>query len=49
MVPADNKWFSRLVVLCAVIKKLASICHDYPAVSDEKLKAFEGMRRELEK
>lgn len=48
VVPADNKWFSRIVVLCAIIEKMASLNLQYPEVSDEKLKTFDHMRKELE-
>jgi PPK2 family polyphosphate:nucleotide phosphotransferase len=38
VVPADNKWFTRLVVAAAVIDSLASLDLEYPAVGEEKLK-----------
>jgi PPK2 family polyphosphate:nucleotide phosphotransferase len=38
VVPADNKWFTRLVVAAAIIDAMASINLDYPKVDDEKLK-----------
>jgi len=37
VVPADNKWFSRLVVAAAVIDSLASLDLKYPEVGKEKL------------
>lgn len=49
VVPADNKWFSRIVVLCAIIDQLASLKLKYPKVSDAQMKTFEDMRTELEK
>ena len=38
VVPADNKWFTRLVVAAAVIDTLASLELEYPEVGEEKLK-----------
>jgi len=38
VVPADNKWFTRLVVAAAVIDSLASLDLEYPEVGEEKLK-----------
>ena len=38
VVPADNKWFTRLVVAAAVIDALDSLNLDYPEVGEEKLK-----------
>ena len=38
VVPADNKWFTRLVVAAAVIDSLASLDLEYQVVGEEKLK-----------
>jgi len=38
VVPADNKWFTRMVVAAAVIDALASLDLHYPKVDDAKLK-----------
>jgi PPK2 family polyphosphate:nucleotide phosphotransferase len=38
VVPADNKWFTRVVVAAAVIETLASLNLAYPEVGPEKLK-----------
>ena len=38
VIPADNKWFTRLVVASAVIEALASLDLNYPEVGEEKLK-----------
>lgn len=38
VIPADNKWFTRLVVASAVIDALASLDLEYPEVGEEKLK-----------
>ncbi|MFI5237899.1 MAG: polyphosphate kinase 2 family protein [Ignavibacteriales bacterium] len=41
VVPADNKWFTRLVVAAAVIDTLASLDLNYPEVGEEKQKELE--------
>lgn len=46
-IPADNKWFSRLVVAAAVISTLASLDLAYPKLSADKLKELQVIRREL--
>ncbi len=38
VVPADNKWFTRIVVAAAVIETLDALDLHYPKVSKEKLK-----------
>jgi hypothetical protein len=38
VVPADNKWFTRVVVAAVIIEALFSLELHYPKVSDEKLK-----------
>ena len=47
VVPADNKWFTRLVVAAAVIDGLASLGLAYPKVGKTKLKELEVVRQEL--
>jgi PPK2 family polyphosphate:nucleotide phosphotransferase len=47
VVPADNKWFTRVVVGAAVIDTLASLGLHYPEVSDEKLKELAAAKRAL--
>jgi PPK2 family polyphosphate:nucleotide phosphotransferase len=37
VVPADNKWFTRVIVASAVIDTLASLNLSYPRVDEEKL------------
>jgi len=48
VVPADNKWFTRLVVASAVIDALASLNLKYPEVGPEKLKELAEARNLLE-
>ncbi|HET7291294.1 MAG TPA: polyphosphate kinase 2 family protein [Vicinamibacteria bacterium] len=47
VVPADNKWFTRLVVAAAVIDALASLDLEYPKVGKEKLKELQAAREAL--
>ena len=47
VVPADNKWFTRLVVAAAVIETLASLDLAYPAVGPAKLKELEASKQAL--
>lgn len=47
VVPADNKWFTRLVVAAAVIETLASLGLEYPRVGDEALKELNAARKAL--
>lgn len=48
VVPADNKWFTRLVVAAAVIDALASLNLHYPRVDEEKLAELAAARTLLE-
>jgi PPK2 family polyphosphate:nucleotide phosphotransferase len=47
VVPADNKWFTRVVVAAAVIDTLASLNLAYPKVDKDKLKELAAARRKL--
>jgi PPK2 family polyphosphate:nucleotide phosphotransferase len=47
VVPADNKWFSRLVVAAAVIDGLASLDLAYPDFGEAKLKELAAARKVL--
>jgi PPK2 family polyphosphate:nucleotide phosphotransferase len=47
VVPADNKWFTRVVVAAAVIETLASLDLDYPQVGKAKLKELDTARQAL--
>jgi PPK2 family polyphosphate:nucleotide phosphotransferase len=48
VVPADHKWFTRLVVAAAVIDSLLSLDLHYPEVSASDRQELEQARRELE-
>jgi PPK2 family polyphosphate:nucleotide phosphotransferase len=47
VVPADHKWFSRIVVAAAVIDALESLDLHYPVVDAAKRKELAAARREL--
>jgi len=49
VVPADNKWFTRVIVASAIITTMARLDLHYPKVSKEKRKQLAVVRRELEK
>ena len=49
VVPADNKWFSRLLVVATVVDALSEMNLEYPKLSDEKMAALKAARKELEK
>ena len=48
VVPADNKWYTRMVVAAAVVTALASLGLQYPKVSKEKRAALLAAGKELE-
>ena len=47
VVPADNKWFTRVVVAAAVIDALASLDLRYPEVDDAQRKELAATKKEL--
>jgi len=47
VVPADNKWFTRVIIAAAVIDALASMNLSYPMVSEEKLKELAAVKEAL--
>ena len=47
VVPADNKWFTRVVVAAGVIEALASLDLQYPEVGEEKLKELAMAKKKL--
>jgi hypothetical protein len=47
VVPADNKWFTRLVVAAAVIDTLDSLDLKYPQLSQEALRELDEARQQL--
>jgi hypothetical protein len=49
VVPADNKWFTRVVVAAAVIETLAELNPKFPEVSPARLKELATARAGLRK
>jgi polyphosphate kinase 2 (PPK2 family) len=47
VVPADNKWFTRVIVGSAVIEALASLDLAYPEVDESKLKELAVAKKKL--
>ena len=48
VVPADNKWFTRLVISTVIVDTLESLQLEYPKVNAEKKKELEAARKQLE-
>jgi len=49
VVPADNKWYTRLVVAAAIVDTLKGLNLAYPKVDPDKRKQLQAARAELEK
>src|SRR5271165_6647026 len=47
VVPADNKWFTRLVVAAAIVEVVEELDLAYPKVDAEKMKELAAARAEL--
>jgi len=47
VVPADHKWFTRLVVAAAVVEAMLGLGLHYPEVGREQHRALQAARREL--
>jgi PPK2 family polyphosphate:nucleotide phosphotransferase len=47
VVPADNKWFTRLVVAAAIVENLNALDLEYPKLDTEQLKALEEAKQAL--
>ena len=47
VIPADNKWFTRVAVASAVIDTLADLKLEYPKVGKEKLSELAAARKKL--
>ena len=48
IVPADNKWFTRLAISEIIVKKLKSLKLEYPKVSEAHLKSLQEAKAMLE-
>jgi PPK2 family polyphosphate:nucleotide phosphotransferase len=49
VVPADNKWFSRLLVVATIVDTLANLNLEYPKVSAAQMAELKEARKHLEK
>ena len=49
VVPADNKWFTRLVVVATIVDALTSLDLEYPKLNDKELKELAAARKQLQK
>jgi len=49
VVPADNKWFSRLLVVATIVDVLNSLDLHYPRLNDTQLAELKQARKQLEK
>ena len=47
MVPADHKWFARMVVSGAIVQELQALDLDYPKVEGKALKELRKAERAL--
>jgi PPK2 family polyphosphate:nucleotide phosphotransferase len=47
VVPADNKWFTRLVVASAIVTNLNALDLDYPALDEKGLQALQEAKKIL--
>ena len=47
VVPADNKWFTRLVVAGAIVQELQALDLDFPKVEGKALKELHKVRKAL--
>src|SRR5467141_4598663 len=47
VVPANNKWFTRVIVGAAVIEALADLDLEYPEVGEDKLKELAAAKKKL--
>jgi hypothetical protein len=48
-VPADNKWFTRLVVAAAIVETIAELDLTYPKIDAGKKKELEVAREALDR
>ena len=47
VVPADHKWFTRLVVAAAIVQALSSLDLKYPEISEQQSHELEAARQQL--
>jgi PPK2 family polyphosphate:nucleotide phosphotransferase len=47
VVPADHKWFTRVVVASAIVETMSALDLEYPSLSKEELKQLEAAKQAL--
>jgi hypothetical protein len=47
VVPADNKWFTRVVVAAAIVDALAGLKLEYPTISETQAREIEEAKKVL--
>ena len=47
VVPADNKWFTRLAVVAAIVRAVEKLGLEYPRVDKAKRRELEQVRKAL--
>jgi len=47
VVPADHKWFTRLVVASAIVETMNALDLEYPSLSKEELKELDTAKQAL--
>jgi hypothetical protein len=47
VVPANNKWYTRIIVAAAIVEALASLDLHYPKLDKQKLKELAAARKIL--
>ena len=47
VVPADNKWFTRLVVAAAIVENVNALDLEFPKLDEDQLKALEEAKKSL--
>ncbi len=48
VVPADHKWFTRLVVASAIVENLNALGLEYPSLNEDEMKSLETAKQALE-
>jgi hypothetical protein len=47
VVPADHKWFTRLVIAAAIIERIEAIDPKFPTLSEDEVRALASVRAGL--
>jgi hypothetical protein len=49
VIPADNKWYTRLIVAAAIVDTMKEVKPEYPKVDTEQKKQLAAAKAELQK